>query len=136
MNVYMYKYVQHVYMNMLSLSFLQDDLPNLRTNLYDLIWSVSTWCILENLFVQTIFLKNIQKNTRCSFVNSLFTDIINTVHVHHNSFVILIIGWGVPTKSTNIKPPLIQVIPQNRIVQFVSIFFQKKWRFSPVICLI
>lgn len=37
MNVYMYKYVQHVYMNMLSLSFLQDDLPNLRTNVYDLI---------------------------------------------------------------------------------------------------
>lgn len=96
-------------------------------------WSVSTWCILENLFVQTIFLRNIQKNTRYSFVNSLFIDIINTVHLHHNSFVILIIGWGVPTKSTNIKPPLIQVIPQNRIVQFVSIFFQKKWRFSPVI---
>lgn len=39
MNVYMYKYVQHVYMymNMLSLSFLQDDLPNLRTNVYGYI---------------------------------------------------------------------------------------------------
>lgn len=86
MNVYMYKYVQHVYMNMLSLSFLQDDLPNLRTNVYGYI------LISVNLFVQTIFLKNIQKNTRYSFVNSLFIDIINTVHLHHNSFVILIIG--------------------------------------------
>lgn len=37
MNVYMFKYVQHVYMNMLSLSFLQDDLPNLRTNVYGYI---------------------------------------------------------------------------------------------------
>lgn len=80
-------------MNMLSLSFLQDDLPNLRTNVYGYILiSVNYRCILENLFVQTIFLKNIQKNTRYSFVNSLFIDIINTVHVHHNSFVILIIG--------------------------------------------
>lgn len=92
MNVYMYKYVQHVYMNMLSLSFLQDDLPNLRTNVYGYILISVNLVHFGKLFVQTIFLKNIQKNTRYSFVNSLFIDIINTVHVHHNSFVILIIG--------------------------------------------
>lgn len=43
MNVYMYKYVQHVYMNMLSLSFLQDDLPNLRTNV---LWVHTDQCQL------------------------------------------------------------------------------------------
>lgn len=77
---------------MLSLSFLQDDLPNLRTNVYGYILISVNLVHFGKKFCSNNIFRKYTKNTRYSFVNSLFIDIINTVHLHHNSFVILIIG--------------------------------------------
>lgn len=92
----------HVYMNILSVNFLQDVLPNLKT--VCIYWSVSIWCMFEILIC--------------------FKQYLNHIHVYmHGFFLTLLVGY---IRSSTID----FVIPVKKKWHFNNRILHLVWRWN------